>query len=147
MKAPTSRVLRSMGALGISALVFSAGASLAEPYIGGGPSQAASKGSAKMVAVKQAPSGYRLQQNSPNPFNPSTTITYQLPASGDVTLAIYNLTGQKVRTLIDQHAESGHHTAVWDGQDETGHRVSSGVYVYRLRAGDYVETRRMTLLK
>jgi hypothetical protein len=88
------------------------------------------------------PSGYALSQNVPNPFNPVTTIGYDLPQASDVTLTLYTITGQKVAVLVDAYQQAGHHTAIFDG---SGH--ANGVYLYRLEAGSFVETRRMLILK
>jgi hypothetical protein len=93
------------------------------------------------------PGAYALHQNYPNPFNPTTTIEYDLPKSSSVRLEIYNITGQKVRTLTSGQASAGHQTIVWDGRDATGRSVSSGIYLYRLTAGEYVKTRKMLLMK
>ena len=93
------------------------------------------------------PDQYGLNQNMPNPFNPSTTIGYQLPEAGLVRIAIYNLLGQEVRVLVDEKKNAGSFTATWDGTDALGRRVASGVYLYRLLAGDFAASRRMLLLK
>jgi subtilisin family serine protease len=93
------------------------------------------------------PKGYTLSQNYPNPFNPRTTIEYGLPARAHVELAIYNLLGQKVRTLTDQVQKEGSHAARWDGKDDYGDEVASGVYLYRLKAGEATLSRKMLLLK
>ena len=93
------------------------------------------------------PEAYSLEPNHPNPFNPRTTISYRLPKTAQVSLIIYNLLGQEVRLLVDTHQRVGFHQAVWDGRDRLGRTVASGVYLYRLRAGDYSETRKMILLK
>lgn len=98
-------------------------------------------------SLKPMPSDYALDQNLPNPFNPSTTIKYQLPASGDVSLVIYNLLGQQIRSLVKETLDAGFHSIVWDGKNELGHQVASGVYIYRLQAGDFTTARRMMLLK
>jgi flagellar hook assembly protein FlgD len=84
---------------------------------------------------------------APNPFNPQTTISYSLGAAGDGELAIYDLAGRRVKTLVSGYVDAGQHEAQWGGRDEQGRRVASGVYLYRLVAGDFVETRRMVLLK
>jgi len=90
----------------------------------------------------------RLQQNSPNPFNPRTTISYFLPEASQVRLSIYNLGGQLVRLLYRGESKiAGQHSVVWTGRNDRGRAVPSGVYLYRLEAGDFVQTRRMTLLK
>ena len=88
-----------------------------------------------------------LRQNSPNPFNPETSISYSLPQSGDVRLDVFNIRGQHVKTLFRGEAEAGSYTVVWRGQDEQQQPVASGVYFYRLQAGDKLETRKMLLLK
>lgn len=93
------------------------------------------------------PPSYALDQNYPNPFNPSTTIRYTTPASGRVVLAIYNIAGQHIRTLVDADRSAGTHAVDWYGRDKWGQLVSSGVYLYRLSAGAYQESRRMLLLK
>jgi len=90
---------------------------------------------------------FDLKQNYPNPFNPTTTIRYSLPNTQRVTLAIYNLQGQKVRTLINFTQQTNEHQAVWDGRNDSGEAVSSGVYVYRLTAGEFSESRKMVLLR
>jgi hypothetical protein len=83
-----------------------------------------------------------LFQNYPNPFNARTTIRFVLPQSQDVDLAIYDLLGRQVETLLDEHMQAGTHTVTFDASV-----LSSGVYFYRLLAGDVVETKRMVLLK
>ena len=93
------------------------------------------------------PDRFVLDQNVPNPFNPATVIGYQLPEAGRVRLAIYNLLGQEVRVLVDERMEAGSFTATWDGADALGRRVASGVYLYRIQAGDFSASRRMLLLK
>ena len=90
---------------------------------------------------------FALQQNYPNPFNPNTAISYQLSAVSDVKLSIYNTNGQLVRTLINTTQPVGHYVVEWDSRDNSGTLVSSGVYVYRLNAGDRVFTRRMVLMR
>ena len=93
------------------------------------------------------PLTYEVKPNYPNPFNPSTTIAYQLPRSGEVALEIYNALGQKVRTLVNQHKEAGFHQAQWDGRNDRGLQVASGIYIYRFAAGDFRQVRKMILLK
>jgi len=93
------------------------------------------------------PQTFSLQQNFPNPFNPVTTIQYRVPGRTQVELAIYDLTGKKLKTLVNTTQESGIKTITWDGKDNRGQTVAAGVYVYRLQAGDYVETKKMVLLK
>ena len=82
----------------------------------------------------EAPSRTVISQNYPNPFNPATTIQYRLPEAADVTLSLYNLRGQAVRTLVQENQKPGDHSTAWNGENEAGERVPSGVYVYRLQA-------------
>jgi hypothetical protein len=93
------------------------------------------------------PIDFNLSQNYPNPFNPSTTISYQLPRSGKVELKIYNMLGQEVRKLVDENQAAGQYTVQWDGRNYNGKPVASGVYLYRLKAGEFVETKKMLLLR
>ncbi len=90
---------------------------------------------------------FRLSQNYPNPFNPGTQISFDLPKTTKVSLAVYNVFGQKVRTLIDTNLPAGWYTVTWDGKDDKGIKVASGVYFCRLLAGDKVSTKKMTLVK
>lgn len=93
------------------------------------------------------PTGYRLAQNYPNPFNPTTEIEYSLSGAGLVRLDVMNILGQTVTTLVDGWRQPGNYSARWDGRDQSGETVASGVYLYRLRAGEYSSTRKMMLLK
>ena len=93
------------------------------------------------------PVTFALQQNYPNPFNPSTQIDYSLPQRAHVTLAIYNILGRKVVTLVDSDRPAGSHTVIWDGTDLSGGSVATGVYFYRIDAGEYTATRKMILIK
>jgi len=93
------------------------------------------------------PKSQRLSQNYPNPFNPATVIGFALSSNSDVTLSIYNALGQRVKTLVDCNLPVGEHTVTWDGTDESGERVASGIYLYRLKADNFVDSRKMLLLK
>jgi hypothetical protein len=93
------------------------------------------------------PDGFRLYDNYPNPFNPTTTIAYELPVAAEVTLEVYNLLGQVVTTLVDQRQDAGHHEVIWDGTNNAGKPVSSGVYLYRISTDGFTQTRKMTLVK
>ena len=90
---------------------------------------------------------YALHANIPNPFNPETTIRFELPARNRTRLQIYDMLGQHVRTLIDGDMPVGAHRTVWDGHDDMGRSMASGIYLYRLQAGNFTQTRRMLLLK
>ncbi len=93
------------------------------------------------------PEAFALSQNYPNPFNPTTNIEYSLPYAAQVQFEVYNTLGQRVRTLVSEYQEAGSYTVSWDSRDDAGNRVSSGVYFYRLRTEDFVQTRKMLLLK
>ncbi len=96
---------------------------------------------------EQLPEHFNLSQNYPNPFNPSTTIDFTVPKKGKVRIVVYNLLGQQVVTLIDQPISAGVYRAVWDGCNEAGHPVASGIYFYRMEADNFVTTKKMILLK
>lgn len=93
------------------------------------------------------PGDFQLGQNYPNPFNPTTTIEYLIPKTGLVQLKIYNTAGQLVKTLVEEAKAPGKYSAIWDGSNEAGSPVATGVYLYRLRAGDDQITRKMVILK
>ena len=88
-----------------------------------------------------------LLQNYPNPFNPSTAIGYQLSADGWVVLKVYNTLGQEVATLVDEVQTAGYKTATWNGRNDFGSPVASGLYIYTLKAGNVVKSERMLLMK
>ncbi len=99
------------------------------------------------------PTGFELSQNYPNPFNPWTTIRFTLPSQQEggltlpTTLKIYNVLGEVVRTLVDEPMAPGAHEVVWDGKDDQGDQTASGIYFYRLRAGDLQDTKKMVLMR
>ena len=95
----------------------------------------------------EIPTTFAVAQNFPNPFNPTTTIKYQLPNSGHVRLTIYNLLGQKVRTLVNTRQDAGYYQAVWDGRNDQGNQVSSGIYIYRFEGEGFIRTLKMILMK
>ena len=90
---------------------------------------------------------YGLFESYPNPFNAHTTIRYQIPSEQNVTLQIYNASGQLVRTLVNESVSAGDHTATWDGTNENDSKVRSGIYFYRMTAGDFTNTKKMVLTK
>jgi len=100
-----------------------------------------------VLAEVAAPENYDLAQNYPNPFNPTTNIRFQLPQNDQVRIQVFNLTGQLVCTLVDGKMPAGYHMAVWDGRDEYGVRVGSGIYYYRLTCQSFSSTKKMALLK
>ena len=101
----------------------------------------------QVAKAKALPMAAALHQNYPNPFNPSTEIRFDLPTARDVNLRIYNQLGQTVRTLVDHRMKAGAYSLKWNGDDEAGHTVASGVYFYNLDAGDFTQIRKMTLVK
>jgi hypothetical protein len=93
------------------------------------------------------PPTFALFQNQPNPFNPKTQISYRLPETGKVSLTVYNVLGRRIKTLFDGHQSPGIHSVSWDGRDENGQVLSSGIYFYRLQADGFEQTKRMLLMK
>jgi uncharacterized delta-60 repeat protein len=105
------------------------------------------KGKGPKVLATVLPDQFNLSQNYPNPFNPTCEIEYALPTDCRVTLSIYNMLGQKVRVLVDEYQEAGYKSVKWDGKDDQGQEVTSGVYFYRLDAGNFTQSRKMILMK
>jgi hypothetical protein len=95
----------------------------------------------------ELPGTFQLGQNYPNPFNPSTEISFSLPNAAHVELDVFNVLGQKVRSLVSSDMTAGEHTVMWDGQNASGATVSSGVYFYRIAAGNFTDTKKMMMLK
>ena len=94
-----------------------------------------------------SPEGYQLNQNYPNPFNPITTISYNIPQANHVVLKVYDLQGKEITTLVNELKSSGQHHISWNGKDNKGLNVTSGLYVYKLIAGDVVKSNKMLLVK
>jgi len=88
-----------------------------------------------------------MLQNYPNPFNPQTAIVYDIAKAGQVSLSIYNVLGQKIRTLVDGLQNASRHTVQWDGKDDNGAQVTSGIYFYRIHAQGFTQVKQMLLLK
>jgi len=99
------------------------------------------------ITANDLPSEYSLSQNYPNPFNPRTTIRFSIIQAGLVSLKIYNLQGQLVRILINEEKTAGNHTLVWNGTDNKGNRLSSGIYYYTLNVNGFEETKKLILIK
>ena len=93
------------------------------------------------------PQAFSLAQNAPNPFNSNTVIRFALPQPSQIELATYNLLGQLVAVLVQGPSEAGTFSVRWDGRDQAGRAVASGVYLYQLRAGEYTEVRKLLLLR
>ncbi|MGB2698008.1 MAG: dockerin type I domain-containing protein, partial [Candidatus Zixiibacteriota bacterium] len=98
-------------------------------------------------STKELPNEFSLSQNHPNPFNPHTLINYALPQDAKVSLVIYNVLGRKVKTLVNEYQTAGFQSAEWDGTNDNGSVTSSGIYFYKLVAGDYNQTKKMVMLK
>ncbi|NMB82039.1 MAG: T9SS type A sorting domain-containing protein [Ignavibacteria bacterium] len=95
-----------------------------------------------MVDVDYLPQNYDLFQNYPNPFNPVTTISYQIPENNHVTLKVFDMIGNEVETLINEEKPAGYHTITFDAEN-----ISTGVYFYQLKVGDFVSTKKLILMK
>jgi hypothetical protein len=93
------------------------------------------------------PERFVLLQNYPNPFNPTTEIEFVIPKPAQVKIEIFNILGEKIATLVDRKLGAGHKAVEWDGKDDQGREVSTGIYFYRLKAKDFTQTKKMVLLK
>ena len=102
----------------------------------------------KSISVEGViPESFVLEQNYPNPFNPSTTIKYQLPKAEKVRIAIYDLTGRQVRELLNGHKEAGSYFIQWNGLNQVGQTVATGLYIYQIQAGQFNQLRKMLFVK
>ena len=97
--------------------------------------------------VPGVPQQFILHNNYPNPFNPATTIAFQLPTATDVMVKIYNMLGREVKVLISKRFDAGTYSVLWDGLDSQGKQVASGVYLYRIETKGFSQTRKLLLLK
>ena len=93
------------------------------------------------------PSQYTLHQNFPNPFNPVTTLRYELPEQTTVNITIYNMLGRQVRTIINQTQNAGYKSVIWDATNDYGKPVTAGIYLYQIQAVGFIQTKKMVLLK
>ena len=109
--------------------------------------QATRDGLALNRQAEELPEAFALKGNYPNPFNPTTTIQFELPEASAVNLEIFDMMGRRVATLIDGNVHAGRHQVQWHATSDAGSRVASGMYLYRLKAGDFVSTKRMALMK
>ncbi|MBN2010179.1 choice-of-anchor D domain-containing protein [candidate division KSB1 bacterium] len=103
--------------------------------------------SANSESIPLAPLVYQLDQNYPNPFNPTTTIRYQLAMRSHVTIEVFNMIGQKIRTLVNETQMTGQHTIRWDARNDDDLQVASGVYLYRIQAGEFVASKKLVLIR
>ena len=101
----------------------------------------------KSLTIANIPDEYALFHNYPNPFNPSTMIEYALPQESKVYLVIYDILGRHVKTLVRQTQAPGYKSVRWNGRNDMGQQVSAGMYFYRIQAGEFVQTKKMVLLK
>ncbi len=99
------------------------------------------------TATTNIPTQFTVEQNYPNPFNPTTEIRYALPQQSDVRVTIYNAIGQKVRGLVSQKQDAGFYSVTWDGKNDAGQATASGIYLYRITAGQYSTVKKMILMK
>jgi hypothetical protein len=118
----------------------SVGVYVVRAYLSFGPTDA-------KETVELLPSSYSLDQNYPNPFNPSTMINYTLPKAGNVQIKIFDSLGREVRSLINEEKNAGKYNVMWDAKDNYGRKISSGIYFYTITSGDFVQTKKMVLMK
>ena len=88
-----------------------------------------------------------LNGNIPNPFNPTTAISFSLETAGHVVLEIFNVKGEKIRTLVDGNFQVASHSVIWNGKDDLGRTAASGIYFYKMRSGSFTSTKKMILMK
>ncbi|MCD4818808.1 MAG: T9SS type A sorting domain-containing protein [Candidatus Cloacimonetes bacterium] len=97
--------------------------------------------------IPEFPNIYSLSPNYPNPFNPETTIDFSLKETDNVSLKVYNIKGQLVKTLVNEKKETGNHSIVWNGKDNNDRKVSSGVYFYQINADEFTDVKKMMMIK
>ena len=93
------------------------------------------------------PVKFAIHQNYPNPFNPITTLRYDLPEQTHVNITVYDMLGRKVMTILNEQQDPGYKSLIWDATNNYGKSVSAGIYLYRVQAGEYMQTKKMVLLK
>ena len=101
----------------------------------------------KKIEGTEQPTAYALHQNYPNPFNPTTQIEFELSKASDVTLAVYDVTGKEITVLVEGHKSIGHYKVTWEGRDESGNLLPTGVYIYRLQVVDFTESKKMVFVQ
>ena len=122
---------------------------IAEALAENGPLTVGINASDAVLSINEEllPEVYALHQNYPNPFNPITTLRYDLPEQANVNIIIYDMLGRQVKTLINQTQDAGFKSVIWNATNDYGKPVSAGVYLYQIQAGEFVQTRKMVLLK
>ena len=105
------------------------------------------KSDVKAIGVDGLPTDFALNQNYPNPFNPVTNFKFDLPVKSKVSIQVFNVLGQTVKNLVDEEMDAGSYLVDWDGTADSGDKVSSGVYFYKMTAGDFTDTKKMMMLK
>jgi hypothetical protein len=98
-------------------------------------------------SIDAFPQVFALHQNYPNPFNPTTNITFEVTGTELVNIEVFDILGKKIKTLVNDEFSAGSYTVDWDGRSENGFQLSSGVYVYKMNAGDFTQIRRMVFMK
>ncbi len=111
------------------------------------PETLAKSTQSKVAELNNIPTVFMLEQNYPNPFNPETVIHFSLPKASSVEITVFNMLGQKIQNLSNTRYEAGIHSISWNGKDQNGNFVSSGIYLYQLRAGNFLQVKKMTLLR
>ena len=143
---PTSTMIKNLKAARLAADI--ANVSLNKINLAGGDGALINYVSRKNSSeVKVIPGEFALHQNFPNPFNPSTEIRFDLPAEGKVELAIYNLMGQNIRTLYTDNMTPGYHAIIWNGTNDMGSQVATGMYFYSIQTSEFQATKKMLFLK
>lgn len=123
------------------------GGTIGDPSKVTNPGDPQSKPNPTSLTETTIPNQYKLYNNYPNPFNPSTRIVFDIPRNEIVSLRIFDINGQLVRTLVDQDLPAGKHERLWDGKNDSGNFVASGIYIYRISAGHFDRSARMLLMK
>jgi photosystem II stability/assembly factor-like uncharacterized protein len=136
-----------LSSLHVKALAFDANESLFAGIRSRGVFRTVASTTSIKPSFEPLPRSFVLEQNYPNPFSPETTIRFELPHVDDVTINIYNLHGQLVRRFVGEEKQAGYHEIVWDALDDTGRSVPSGVYLYRLQVDNFMEVKKLTLLR
>lgn len=98
-------------------------------------------------ADNSTPTNFSLYQNYSNPFNPTTQINFDLPKASNVIIKIYNPLGQKITTLLNAEKQSGYHKVIWDGTDNSKTKVSTGIYIYQMKADNFIAVKKMILMQ